>query len=56
MRQRAYHRIQWPDGRTEEGPVVVVTASDGHFLEHYPLCGEQAQTEWVGGTYRIENN
>lgn len=56
MKQKAYHRIQWPDGQTEEGPVVVLTDTDGRYMQHYPLRAEQAQTEWVGGTYKIEQN
>ena len=49
--KRAYHDILLPDGTLQQGPVVVETDEEGRFLGWHLLEGEEAFTEWVGGTY-----
>jgi len=50
--KRAYHDILLPDGTLQQGPVVVETDSEGRFLSWHKLEQEEAQTEWLGGTYK----
>jgi len=51
--KRAYHNILLPDGTLLEGPVVVETDSEGHFLDWHKLQQEEPFTEWLGGTYSV---
>lgn len=51
--RRGYHRLVLPDGTRVDGPVVVVTDSGGRLVEWHPLAGEEAFTEWTGGTCRL---
>lgn len=52
--KHAYHDILLADGTLHRGPVVVETEADGKFLSWYPLEQEEPFTEWVGGTYRMD--
>ncbi len=49
MIKRAYHRMQLPDGRLIEGPLVAELAEDGTLLSYHLLQHEEAGTEWIGG-------
>ncbi len=49
----AYHRLLLPDGQMIEGPVVVETDEENRFVAWHLLHGEEAQTLWQGGTYRL---
>lgn len=49
MKRLAYHKLELPDGRLIEGPVVVETDEEGHILSWHLLKGEEPFTEWVGG-------
>ena len=52
--KRAYHDILLPDGTLQQGPVVVETDEDGHFLRWHFLIKEEPLTEWLGGTYEVK--
>lgn len=52
VRRFAVSRLHLPDGRVLKNEVIEVTPSaDGPRFRHYPLVGEQAFTEWLGGDY-----
>lgn len=53
--KRAYHDIILPDGTLQKGPIVVETDEAGHLLSWHLLEEEEAQTEWIGGTYKIND-
>lgn len=46
MRRVAVHRLTCDDTTME---MAVVELEDGYVQRWYPLEGEQAMTEWVGG-------
>jgi len=48
--KHAYHDIILPDGTRQEGPIVVESDAEGHLLNWHLLNGEEASTEWIGGT------
>ena len=50
----AYHDILLADGTLRRGPIVVETDDDGCFLRWHLLEAEEPFTEWVGGTYTVE--
>ena len=52
--KRAYHDILLADGTLLAGPVVVETNRDGSIVSWHLLDGEEPFTEWVGGTYTVE--
>lgn len=49
--KRGYHRMKTPKGRVVDGPLVVETTKEGVFLSYHFLHREEADTEWIGGTY-----
>lgn len=51
--KRAYHNIILPNGTFLQGPVVIETDADGHFLNWHKLEGEEPFTEWIGGSHRL---
>ena len=54
--KRAYHRIQTVEGQMIEGPLVVEQNEGGTFVSYHLLRQEEAATEWVGGTFLIQNS
>jgi hypothetical protein len=56
MIKRGYHRLRTAEGRVVEGPLVVVTSIDGHFLSYHLLLQEEEATEWVGGEFQVSDN
>lgn len=52
--KRAYHDILLTDGTLLAGPVVVETNRDGSTVGWHLLEAEEPFTEWVGGTYSVE--
>ena len=52
--KRAYHDILLADGTLLAGPVVVETNIEGHLVGWHLLDGEEPFTEWIGGTYSVE--
>lgn len=55
MIKRAYHRIQYSDGVTIEGPLVLEFDEDGSLYSYHPLREEEPNTEWMGGCFYIDN-
>lgn len=53
--KRAYHDILLTDGTRQQGPIVVETDAEGHFLSWHRLEGEEPFTEWIGGTYSLKD-
>jgi len=51
--KRAYHEIILPNGTHQQGPVVVETDMEDHFLNWRKLESEEPFTEWIGGSYRL---
>ena len=52
--KRAYHDILLADGTSLAGPVVVETNRDGSIVSWHLLEAEEPFTEWIGGTYTVE--
>ncbi len=48
LRKIACHQIVFEDFATQK--MSVVELEDGVVVRHYPLVGEQPQTEWMTGT------
>ena len=48
----AAHEVRLPDGRTIAPGVVEIT--DGMAEKAYPLDGEPAFTEWLGGVIEVQ--
>ena len=48
------HEVRLPDGRTIAPGVVEITG--GMAEKAYPLEGEPAHTEWLGGTIEIRSD
>lgn len=53
--RRGYHRMQNAEGLIIEGPLVVELTEDGTMLSYHLLQNEEPSTEWVGGTFSIQN-
>ena len=53
-RRVAAHEVRLPDGRTIAPGVVEITS--GMAEKAYPLEGEPAHTEWLGGTIVIRSD
>lgn len=53
MHKRGYHRLRMPDGRVVEGPLIVETDEKGNMLSYHLFLHEEANTEWIGGEYRV---
>ena len=54
--QKAYHRIQFPDGTLLSGPFIVTFSENGSYAGHHILTAEEAVTEWVGGTFIVHSS
>lgn len=52
--KRAYHDILLSDGTLQQGPIVVETDESGQLISWHKLQGEEAFTEWMGGTYKMK--
>ena len=51
MRKRAYHSLVLHDGTAVEGPLIVQFDDNEQPAAYRILTQEEADTEWVGGTY-----
>lgn len=49
----AYHDIILPDGRLQQGPIVVETDDEGNCISWHLLEQEEPFTQWIGGTYTL---
>ena len=54
--KRAYHSICLADGTLQQGPVVVETDDEGRFIGWHKLEGEEPFTEWIGGTFPLNES
>ncbi len=52
IRRIAASKVILPDGKEYANHVVELLGS--RLVNHYPLQGEIAMTEWLGGTIRFE--
>lgn len=53
--KRAYHEIILLDGTKCQGPVVVETDEEGHICSWHKLEDEEPFTEWIGGTFVVND-
>ena len=53
IRRIAASKVILPDGKEYANHVVELLGS--RLVNHYPLQGEIAMTEWLGGTIRFED-
>lgn len=53
MKQLAYHRIRTQNGSLLEGPFVICLDDEQNLLSYHALNEEEPLTEWVGGTYEM---
>lgn len=56
MKQQAFHRMILADGTHVSGPVAVRFDENGCATSWHFLEGEEAQTEWIGGTCTLDAN
>lgn len=52
IRKVAAHRALLPDGQVLRRPLI--TLEEGRVLSVSQLQGEEARTEWLGGTIRLQ--